>query len=392
MNRLTEFRYQPSNTVVESYAYDPTGNRTSFTNASGTQAYTYPAISHRLAKVGTITRSYDAAGNTTAIGGTARKFTYNDAGRLSQAKQGGVAVMNYRYNGKGERVRAYLGTTNTYTLYDEAGHWLGDYDSNGSPIQQAIWLDDLPVGVIAGNQLHYIEPDHLGTPRVVIDPIRNVPVWSWDLKSEAFGDSPPNEDPDQDMTAFVLDLRFPGQRFDVASGLNYNYFRDYDSATGRYPQSDPIGLRGGLSTYGYVSSNPMLRIDPYGLEGIGPWSFPPDQAERQECSRARNCATIAMARIYLEMRWLNWKYSDKYFHCKANCEATRCGKCGEQRACEISDWREENDKERKGDSDGAIRADQLANDYGRRNAKSATGIPCTYVCKDYRPYGLPDPY
>ncbi|WP_304438406.1 RHS repeat-associated core domain-containing protein, partial [Lysobacter sp. Root983] len=255
-----------------------------------------------------------------------------------------------------------------------------------------IWLGGLPVGVIDTNNLHYVQADHLGTPRNVIDPVAEKSVWAWQLGNEVFGDRAPNQDPDNNGTAFVFDLRFPGQRYDATSGLNYNYFRDYDPATGRYSQSDPIGLKGGTSTYAYVSSNPMLRIDPYGLEGIGPWTFPPDYHEQQKCNQARNCAAIAMARAYLEMRWLNWKYSDKYFHCKANCEATRCGKCGEQRACEISDRREEDDKERKGDSDAAIRADQLANDYGRRNAKSATGIPCTYVCKDYRPYGLPDPY
>jgi RHS repeat-associated protein len=61
-------------------------------------------------------------------------------------------------------------------------------------------------------------------------------------------------------------MRFPGQRYDAASGLHYNYFRDYDPATGRYVQSDPIGLAGGVSTYGYVGGNPTVRIDSKGLE------------------------------------------------------------------------------------------------------------------------------
>ena len=47
-------------------------------------------------------------------------------------------------------------------------------------------------------------------------------------------------------------LRFPGQAYDSESGLNYNYFRDYDSTTGRYGESDPMGLFGGISTYAYV--------------------------------------------------------------------------------------------------------------------------------------------
>jgi RHS repeat-associated protein len=51
-----------------------------------------------------------------------------------------------------------------------------------------------------------------------------------------------------------------------ASGRShYNYFRDYDPATGRYVESDPIGLNGGISTYGYALSDPMSLYDPYGL-------------------------------------------------------------------------------------------------------------------------------
>ncbi|WP_363796433.1 RHS repeat-associated core domain-containing protein [Lysobacter firmicutimachus] len=79
----------------------------------------------------------------------------------------------------------------------------------------------------------------------MIDATRNVAIWSWNAKGEAFGNDTPNQDPDQDGTAFVFDLRFPGQRFDAATGLNYNYFRDYDAGSGRYVQSDPIGLMGG---------------------------------------------------------------------------------------------------------------------------------------------------
>ncbi len=56
-----------------------------------------------------------------------------------------------------------------------------------------------------------------------------------------------------------------GLPFDKETNLNYNYFRDYNPATGRYIQLDPIGLRGGINTYSYVGGNPMSRIDPSGL-------------------------------------------------------------------------------------------------------------------------------
>jgi RHS repeat-associated protein len=105
----------------------------------------------------------------------------------------------------------------------------------------------------------------LGTPRVVIEVARNVPVWTWDLKSEAFGNSVPAQDPDGDANPLMFDMRFPGQRYDVASGLNYNYFRNYDAGIGRYAASDPIGLLGGMSTFAYVGNSPLVYSDPLGL-------------------------------------------------------------------------------------------------------------------------------
>ncbi len=116
--------------------------------------------------------------------------------------------------------------------------------------------------VIRTERTDFVHTDHLGTPRAVTDATGTV-VWRWD--SRPFGDSPANEDPDGDGIGFTLNLRFPGQYYDTESGLHYNYFRDYDPRAGRYVESDPIGLEGGINSYAYAANNPIINLDFFGL-------------------------------------------------------------------------------------------------------------------------------
>lgn len=133
-----------------------------------------------------------------------------------------------------------------------------------------VWRDDVPVSVIVHGTTEaalYFEADHLNTPIAARNQAGTV-VWTW--VSEAFGSSLPNEDPDGDGTKTTINLRFPGQYFDRESGLHYNYHRYYDPAIGRYLSSDPIGLHGGINTYGYALNNPLKYSDSDGLNpGVG---------------------------------------------------------------------------------------------------------------------------
>jgi RHS repeat-associated protein len=112
--------------------------------------------------------------------------------------------------------------------------------------------------------LNFVHADHLNTPRLVTD-VSGTTVWTWD-QQEPFGNNVATENP-SGLGAFDLPLRLPGQYFDKETNLNYNYFRNYDASLGRYVESDPIGLKGGLNTYAYVTSDPMRLIDPTGQMG-----------------------------------------------------------------------------------------------------------------------------
>ena len=113
--------------------------------------------------------------------------------------------------------------------------------------------------------LSYLHADHLNTPRLATDATQTI-VWRW--AGDAFGATPPDDDPDADGIAVTVNLRFPGQYFDRETGLHYNWNRYYDPKTGRYITSDPIGLFGELNTYAYVTNNPLRFIDPRGLDRI----------------------------------------------------------------------------------------------------------------------------
>jgi len=150
---------------------------------------------------------------------------------------------------------------------------LGTFSLNGS---STIVLDDRADGfviadaiqlipVVPAQEMFFIHTDHLNTPRLIANSASQ-PVWQWN-NDDPYGDNVPNEDP-SGVGSFTCNLRLPGQYFDVESDTNYNYFRSYDTESGRYIQSDLIGLSGGLNTYGYVGGSPLRFIDPYGLFSI----------------------------------------------------------------------------------------------------------------------------
>jgi len=253
------------------FSYDAVGNRLiqQKSDNSETISYSYLANTNLLSQVNSATIQRDAVGNTLDDG--FRQYQYNVMNRLQQLNNSLSNIQAiYTYNYQGQRVRKHLsGSQNTDIryVYGPNSELLGEYDSSGNRIKEYIYyvegeVSQLVAQIQSDGTVIYIHTDHLATPRLATNQNQSI-VWRW--ASDAFGNSMPNEDPDNDSNSVVINHRFQGQQYDLESGLFYNHFRYYDPAIGRYITSDPIGLESGMNTYTYVHQNPLRFSDPNGL-------------------------------------------------------------------------------------------------------------------------------
>ncbi|MGJ7501125.1 RHS repeat-associated core domain-containing protein [Variovorax sp. ZT5P49] len=268
-----------------------------------------------------VTYGYNANGDLLTDG--LRSYTYDAEGRLAAATTGATDVSpttRYAHNALGQRVfkteplyppsqgdEADPGfmqsliafftklwspsTTQAEQLgyayvYDEQGTLIAEVGSGGTNSagqSQYVYLPTgngpMPIAAVINGTTYAIHSDHLNTPRKLTN-VDGQAVWQWGYS--AFGEDKPttaknrfaNLDtaPNPGTTSISevkFNLRYPGQYADEESGLFYNYFRSYDSRTGRYSQPDPIGLDGGWNRFGYVDGNPLALTDPLGLWALG---------------------------------------------------------------------------------------------------------------------------
>jgi RHS repeat-associated protein len=267
----------------EAYTYDTVGNR--LTSHENSDNWSYDD-NHQLKSIGTTSYQYNDNGSMTQrllsvpnqVASINQEFVYGIGGRLKQVKnkaQGSDStkvLANYSYDPFGRRLsKTVFGangdnsgeSTTTYFLYSAQG-LMAEYNEQGVAIRNynywpdATWgsnplyLEQFKDGAI---QHYFYHNDHLGTPQVLSDAQGRI---VWNVEFTSFGEVTLHKNQIENP------LRFPGQYFDVETGLHYNYLRYYDPSQGRYIRSDPIGLDGGLNTYSYVLNNPLIHTDPTG--------------------------------------------------------------------------------------------------------------------------------
>ena len=171
-------------------------------------------------------------------------------------------MTQYTYDAHGQRLIKVGSTTGTTIYqYDRAGHLLEESDSQGNAQVDYVYLYGRPVATIqlSNNKIYFLHGDRLGSPQIATDGTQAV---AWSTGYQPFGQI------DAAPATITQDLRLPGQESDLETGLYHNGFRDYVPGWGRYLESDPVGVIGGLNTYAYAAGNPLRYVDPQGLRPL----------------------------------------------------------------------------------------------------------------------------
>ncbi|MBL0042694.1 MAG: RHS repeat protein [Xanthomonadales bacterium] len=266
----------------DQFSYDLLGNRLTDQAQTTTAPWQYNA-NNELLNSGLNLYAYNENGSTVEKQAPneqiEQRYVYNTEERLAEVKdQSGTTIATYYYDPFGRRLWKTVAPNQpgndgaspktTYLYYTDEGY-AAEYTHNGNHpnseasitptlsqlylfAPQGLWSTE-PVAIQQTGDTpgwRYPETDHLGTPHGLIS---KAGTETTDLRANAFGQT--------ELNGESLPLRFAGQMEDDETENYYNFHRDYEPGLGRYRESDPIGLKGGVNSYWYSNGAPVILID-----------------------------------------------------------------------------------------------------------------------------------
>lgn len=275
--------------LARQYTYDSNGNRIS-TSAGGLSTSASYDAQDRLTSYGDYEYAYTRDGalhsKTNLVSGDITTYDVDALGNLLSVELPDGRLIEYVVDALGRRVgKKVNGVFVQKWLYRDGTNPIAELTAAGSVVQRFVYASNsnVPEYVLQGGATYRVLVDPEGSVRRLIN-VANASDVLLAAHYDEYGVP-------TGTGLAALPFGFAGALYDADTGIARLGARDYDAATGRWLQPDPLRWQGGQSNlYAYSRSNPVHALDseqnPLSVAerklSLGLWRARPEALEQRQ--------------------------------------------------------------------------------------------------------------